>query len=374
MTGHAKRPPSGAAAWVNCGAWVAMNAAFPSVDTEASAEGVAAHEILEPVYREGVGKFASAAAVASNGVFIDDDMVRGAVEFAQFVRSIAAPHASLVFEQTLPPGRFGPDTWGTPDLFFWNGPDELHVVDYKYGHGFVDAFANWQLITYLALLLDWYQVDGLHEQRLKVGLHIVQPRNFERNSSVRSWYVVAAELRAYFNQLEMAAGRLTDVATTGEHCRYCPGRVGCAANRRAAGFALDVTLAAEPLNLPMPLAGDELRRVQRALSLLEARAKGLEDEIKRACDQGDYSHGFELDRTRGRAHWVVPVEKVIELGRAFGVDLSKPVEAVTPRQATLAGIPVEVVNSLSNRNAGKVELVPAEQSSARKVFGHNKSE
>src|SRR5690606_19069954 len=61
----------------------------------------------------------------------------------------------------------------------------LYVWDAKFGHRGVDAFENWQLITYVAGLLEQLSINGFVDQNLNVSLRVSQPRSF-RSGGTRS--------------------------------------------------------------------------------------------------------------------------------------------------------------------------------------------
>lgn len=373
MSGHAKFAPSSADAWDKCSMFITMQNLFPSVDTDDTLEGEAAHEVAttlaanlgveSPHHRPGM--------MASNGVMIDEEMMRGARLFSDFADELF-PSAGIqrMVEQRLPAGSFGPNNWGTPDLFGWSSRFRLDVVDYKYGHGFVPA-TTLQLVNYAGLICDWYNVDGAWQQELVIGMHVVQPRNYDRAGPIRSRIVKASDLRAEWNGLRAAIERDPSFTRTGEHCRHCPGARACHAAQRAGFNVADVSMLSEPFNLPGPQLGAELTMLKRARTVIDARIRGLEDEAIAMCERGDHTHGFDLERARGRLAWTVPVEKVIEQGRLFGLDLAGKPAALTPTQAKNAGMPADIVDSIARRSAGEPSLVPLDESPARKVFGHN---
>lgn len=373
MSGHAKFAPSSADAWDKCSMFITMQGLFPSVDTEETIEGVAAHEVATTLAANfGVESPQHyAGAMAGNGVLIDEEMMRGARLFSDFADELF-PSAGIqrMVEHTLPPGSFGPNNWGTPDLFGWSSRFRLDVVDYKYGHGFVPA-TTLQNVNYAGLICDWYGVDGAWQQELVIGMHVVQPRNYDRAGPIRSRLVKASDLRAEWNSLRGAIDRDPSFTRTGEHCRHCPGARACHAARRAGFNVADVTMLSEPFRLAGPQLGAELTMLRRARAVVDARIKGLEDEAIAMCARGDHTHGFDTERPDGRLTWTVPPEKVIEQGKLFGLDLAGRPTTVTPTQAKNAGLPADIVNSLARRSIGEPTLVPLDESPARKVFGHN---
>lgn len=371
MTAHASLPPSGADAWVHCALWPTMNALYPKPDTPATLEGEAIHHVHYVGVTQGIATArALLGTTAPNGVVIDADIVRAA---AMSITAIieAANGAQIASEYRLPPGSIHADNWGTPDNFFWANPYHLHVWDVKGGRGFVDVVRSWQIMNYVRLILDMYGIDGAREQETTVTMGIVQPNNYDGLGHVRTWAVPASSLRAYWNQLQMAAERATSQvrkAVTGAYCLHCPGRGHCGALRDSSFNVVQVTREVTPFNLPPEIAGKELGELKLAAVMLEARIKGLEDEVTVHYEKGNRSTGYVLEQTTGNASWTAEVAAVEQLGKAFGLDLMKPRAAITPTQAIAAGIPKEIVKGLSTRRRGDAKLVKVEASFAHRAF------
>jgi len=369
---HAELPPSGSAAWVKCSLWPEMNKLYPSVDTEKSEEGTAAHWLLTVGRtRESLSPYLNTE--APNGVPITDAMIDGAVLFWETALRLGSADTNYVVEQRLPPSDyFGLLVWGTPDLFFWTDGVNLYVVDYKFGHGFVDAVECWQLIVYVCLLLDWYQVNGTQEQHLNVHMTIVQPRNYHRDGPVRTWTVKASDLRAQRNLIAAAAGDYeTGVrrARTGDHCEYCPGASRCPTLQQVGYRAVDVSEYATPFQLPAGAAGFELRTLTAARDRLNARINGLRDEVLAQCERGVFDAGFVIERGEGRETWTVPHSNIVNLEKMFNVKLFNDPKPLTPRQARDLGIHKDFIQPMTRRGQGEPTLVPFSQSRAAKIFG-----
>lgn len=371
---HAELPPSGAAAWVHCSLWPEMNALYPSADTDSSEEGTAAHWLLTVGRtRESLTPYLNAE--APNGVLITQEMIDGAVMFWNAAHRYGTPDGNYVVEQRLPPSDyFGLFVWGTPDLFFWTDGKNLYVFDYKFGHGFVDVVRCWQLIVYVCLLMDWYDVTGsrIDDQQLTVHLTIVQPRNFHRDGHVRMWSVKACDLRAERNLIAGAAGDYEAgkrVAKTGDHCQYCPGASRCPTLQQVSYRAIDVSEQATPFQLPPKAAGFELRTLKAARDRLSARISGLEDEILAQCDRGNHEAGYVVERGTGREYWSVPHVQIQNLEKLFGIKLFNEPKPLTPKQARDAGIAAPFIQPMTKRGEGEPVLVPFDQSRAAKIFG-----
>jgi hypothetical protein len=355
---HAYLPPSGAGEWVACAAWPLMNAMYPQDDTEESREGTAAHWVWEPHLSYGAS-LPAVGAFAPNGVPVSEAMLEGADLYVRTIDAALAAtgysRASLQVEQRV----------AIP-----------YVLDYKFGHGFVDAFENWQCVDYLCGLVDdlarmYGQEPALFEQGLSVTIIVVQPRNYDSSGPVREWTVPAADLRAMWNKLKAAAERAVEpvpLATTGPQCENCPGRHACSANQRQGYRAVTLSRRSLPLELPAQALATELAILEDAQRDLEARISGLQADAEVRVKRGEAVPGYGLTPSVGREGWSVAPELAVSMAKMIGIDIAKP-GALTPAQARKAGVPADVVASISGRPVGGMKLARIDDKNLRKTFG-----
>jgi hypothetical protein len=364
MTAHALFAPSAMARIVQCPGSVMLAATYPETEGPEAAEGTAAHWVLSEAAQ---GRQHAAGTVAPNGVPVDDDMIDGADMALQVIQSwkLAMPR---IEQPVRIPRVHREHCWGTPDAYtVWQERRRIAVLDFKFGHGFIDAFRNWQMVAYAAGVLDALALDTDAEALWIVDMTIVQPRNYHRDGPVRTWAATVPELRAMWQQMvEACALALQPDAPlrVGTECKHCPARHACATLQ---GFALDVcdTVGkAMPLELPTEAAARELLALQRAAKLLEARMSGLEAQVSDACRRGVPVPHFHLEPSVGRETWSVPPEQVKALGELMGVNVTKDA-LVTPAQARKAGL---IVDGFTMRPNGAVKLVP-DGNKAAKIFG-----
>lgn len=344
-----------------------MQLTYPDPGGEDAAEGDAAHWVCTQAFG---GAMPNEGAAAPNGRIVTSEMVDGATLWLQTIGQPAEHH---YVEHRLPgSARVHPQlNWGTPDYWDIGSTAKgtlLRVIDYKYGHGYVDARENWQLVCYAALACDYAGISGLTDHRVHVELTIVQPRNYHRDGPVRTWSPgTAADLRGYVNILRAAAERAASPdpqATPGEHCRYCSGRHACEPLQRAAGHIADVAGSPMLVEPTARMLGRELRSLNRAAQLLDARRSALEEQAIARIRRGESIPHYALGQTRGREQWTLPADAVIAFGAAAEVDVSKPA-VLTPAQARKAGMPADLVSAMSERAPGGLKLVDADDSAAR---------
>lgn len=371
MSGHAFLPPSGAASWVVCALWPTMNATFSQDETDAIRGGHAGHWVA---VEKLAGRDPAPGTLAPNGVVIDEEMTEGADMYVDDVRQVLGVNGLpfAVVEQPVEVPRVHPLNWGTPDLWAYVASARtLFVWDYKFGHRYVDAFRNWQLINYAAGILDRKGLDGHEEQRVRVVMRIVQPRSYHRDGPIREWAVNATDLRPFVNQLAMAAEAAVGPnprAVVGDHCGDCPGRHACPAYQEAGYQVLDLVRVSTPLEMPDHAAALELRLLHRARSVLEGRISGLEAQIERRLRDGAAMPFFGLEQQFGRLAWNKPADEVFLLGDLLNLNLRKPAEPITPTQAKKLGIDEAVLSAYAERPRAGVKLVADTSNKAKKVF------
>lgn len=370
--GHAFLPPSSASSWALCALWPTMNQRYPREASAEAAEGTAAHWAAWEILANRECKEGTA---APNGQIITEEMLDGADLLVDIIRARipAMPH---IEDQIAIP--FGTGNFGTPDVWAVSSHrQQIEIIDYKFGHRFVDEFWNFQGLCYLAGIVEilsklWRIGPGLMDQQgLTVSFTVVQPRCFYKGKPVRTHTFQLIEAREHFNRLANMAEASTvsaPVATTNVHCIDCPGRHACSALQLAAYSDAEVSNARSPVDLTPEAAALELRFLSRSLDRLEARVDGLKELVIANLRAGKGVPYFRLEPGYGRKSWTIPDGQVIAIGQMFGKDLSK-VAVVTPNQASKAGIDESVVAANSFTPSTALKLVAENPADARKVFG-----
>lgn len=388
MGEHAALAPSSAHIWApehGCRGSVALQAAYPDPDDSPEArEGIAAHHYVAELLN---GRDVAVGAVAPNGHPITAEMVDCALPFLVDIRDTlkaASPGLTLRVEERVYAHSVHEHNWGTPDTYLMDRARKtLHVWDYKYGHRFVDAARNWQLIDYAIAILD---SEGLSPvvafdpgastaewAGWSITLTIGQPRNYDPIGPIREWHTTGEALRdVYLPRLRQSAYEAMQPGapyTTGEHCRDCSGRHACPALQQAGALAMDVSLAAQPVELPPHAIGLELRQIDDAIKRLEARKTGLEEHALGLIRGGTRIPFYSATHASGRERWKVPVAEVIALGDMLGVGLQKTPEAITPAQARKAGIDASVITAYADTPKGALRLTRVDDDAAALAFG-----
>lgn len=363
---HAPFAPSGLARVVACpGSYnLIRNARAAGLtldedDTDASREGTAAHEVAARLAEH--GELLPVGSLASNGVAVTEEMVEGAEMYAEAIAATSGGD----FEKQIECLYVHRDCYGTPD--YAHGPlnGVLHIADYKFGHRYVSAFENWQLIAYAIGRMPSYLPT------VRVVLQIVQPRSYHRDGPVREWVLSGHELRDYAGILHAkcveAESEMAQCAT-GPQCYECPARHVCEAALHAEQATLWLSGSTIPLDATVEAKAVRLRQIRRAADHLKQMESGITEDLAAAIRRGINVPGFTLAAGAGREKWTHDIAEIVTLGTLMGVDVSKP-GCITPNQARKAGLSPDIVAAYSERASGEVKLVEDDGRTLRRIFG-----
>lgn len=369
MANHSRLAPSSMGRVMACAGSLRMREIVPDEgDQQDALEGTTAHWAAKTILRGGV--VAVGEICPETNLPVDEEMMVAAEMYARVV-SARYYHEGSHVEEPITCERIHPLMWGTPDHWGY-GARVINIDDFKYGHGFVEVFENWQLISYAAGILDKLGIDGIDDQRTKVVFTIVQPRSYHRDGPIRSWSCRASDLRPLFNLLaaQCALALSSEAKCTPEPsaCRDCTARHQCEALQRAALAAVDKSSQPVPFALDSIALGHELRSLHRAESLLKARISGLEEQAANYIATGQRVPFYHVEPGRGKTVWKMPDGEVIALGKMMQVNLAKPQAAITPIQAKTTGLDLKLLESISEKQAGAMKLTPDDSLSVKKAF------
>jgi hypothetical protein len=353
-----------------------MRARFPQEHGSSEAdEGTAAHWVAWELVMD---REVALHAQAPNGLLVTEEMLEGADLIVDYLRMNGISPDSCAIEQIIPIASIRADMRGTPDLWSFD-PVTCHlvIVDYKFGHRFVDEFWNKQGLCYLSGIVDKlqsrYHISWL-EAHMTVAFTVIQPRCFYRGSSVRTHEFKLSDCRGQFNNLANmaeAATIHTPTATVNEHCGDCPGRHACDALQLSAYTAAEYSSRRGVVELTPSAAALELKILSAALDRLTARVEGLKEITIANLTAGKHVPYYRAEPGMGRSTWNIPAPQVIAIGSLSGVNLQKPPEVVTPTQAKKLGVNEQVVAQFSFTPKTATRLIPETQTDAARVFGRN---
>lgn len=368
---HAYLPPSAAEIWSKCSAFGLFNAANPyglQGDTDATVEGTLAHDIVH--------RIATGDDLPENPD-VTEEMIECANWFVEELRTLGAfraPNGPDFERRLLPTLMFGDDVWGTPDAIWFDENGDLHVGDYKFGHLYVPVAGNLQLSSYAILKLTQH-VNGkyvpLDQFSGKIHFHIGQPRCFI-DQPMRTWSTDMKWLTATAAKLGQAANeaRVNPTERTGEHCRYCPGRLSCKTFRAQTSHAVEMSMAhtgfepADDFELSM-----QLSVLRQARSNLEAMLSAAEAVVENKLTTGQAVFGFQLSKPKKiGATWDITEEEVEKLADQFDVPIRKPAKLLTPTQAVKAGMPPEILEAVCKPQYSQRKIEPTNNAQLNQLF------
>jgi hypothetical protein len=225
---HAILSASSSHRWLNCSPSARLEQEFPDRETEAAAEGTAAHAFCEHNLRRAL-KQQSRKPISQYDCDEMDGYTDGYVQFvletiADARQVCADPIVNI--EQRLDFSCYVPDGFGTGDCVIISDKT-LHIIDFKYGRGvLVEADHNPQMMLYALGALRVY--DSLYDID-EVAMTIYQPRR----ENISTWTIPVTELKAWAED-ELKPRAALAYEGKGEYhpgpwCTFCRAAVKCRA-------------------------------------------------------------------------------------------------------------------------------------------------
>ena len=363
---------SAASKWVFCSEAAWLEQLYPQPDGDEAREGTAAAEMGELVLKNEFGIEELVDRQASNGVVMVGEMVEHVQMYIDHVRSRGVGYW---VEESIsigggPTHQIKQPVTGRCDSAAFNFDEAtgiLYIDDFKYGHGPVEVFENWQLLIY-AIGMRYGRLSG----RVIRGivLSIIQPRGHHHNGPIRSWELTVEELAEYEQKLINAVIAVHDPnrkCHTGMHCKYCNVLSFCAPAITAGMNAVDVIGAALPdTNTPAQVAAlmntltHAQKTVKHLLSAVNTRGEAM-------ILNGQPIPGYGYEPGTGHAKFI-DEDKAKETAQTMGVSLIEE-KTITPAEAKRRGLPKAIVDQQTYTPSTAPRLVKRDVSTLfKKVF------
>lgn len=352
---HAILSASSSHRWMNCTPSARLEQEFADRETEAAAEGTAAHALCEHKLRRAL-KMRSRKPVSKYDCDEMDAYTDGYVEFvleqlAQAKLECADP--LVLIEQRLDFSCWVPEGFGTGDCIIV-ADKLLHIIDFKYGQGvLVDAEENPQMMLYALGALRLF--DSLYDIT-EVSMSIYQPRR----ENVSTWTISVDELNAWAeNVLKPKA----DLAHKGEGeylpgpwCQFCKAAVKCRARAEEKLQLARFEFAPPPL-----LSDEEIEDILTKLDDLTKWASEIQAYAQDAAvNHGKVWRGFKLVATRTNRRYT-DEEAVIQAAKDAGYTdiFRKSLIPITEMEKLMSKKEFNrILGSLVEKPQGRPTLVP----------------
>ena len=352
---HAILSASSAHRWLNCSPSARLERDFEDRETDAAAEGTAAHAQAEHKLRRAL-KLQTKKPISS---FDNDEMDGYTDGYVQFVLEALAeakkqsPDAILLIEQRLDFSCWVPEGFGTGDALIVAG-DTLSIIDLKYGQGIlVEAERNPQMMLYALGALAVF--DGLYDIQT-INMTIYQPRR----ENISTWTLSVTELKDWaettLKPMAMLAYEGKGDYRPGAWCVFCKAAVRCRARADA-----NLALAKLDFALPPLLSDVEVADLLSKLDALIKWADGLKAyALDGALYQGKRWPGWKLVEGRSVRKYT-DEDAVITAANAAGYKdiFRKTLLPITDMEKLMGKQTfAEVLGGCIYKPAGKPTLVP----------------
>lgn len=353
---HAILSASSSHRWLNCSPSARLEQEFEDRETEAAAEGTAAHALCEHKLRRAL-KLQSRRKPISK--YDCDEMDLHTDNYVQFVLETLAEarqHCAdplINIEQRLDFSCYVPDGFGTGDCIIISDKT-MHVIDFKYGQGvLVEAEQNPQMMLYalgaLRLFDSLYDID-------EVAMTIYQPRR----ENISTWTIPVEDLKAWAKNELIPKAKLAYEGKgeylPGPWCTFCKAAVKCRARAEEKLRLAQYEFAKPPL-----LTDAEIEDILDKLSDLTSWANEIMAYAQDAAlNQGKQWRGWKVVEGRSNRKYSNE-EAVIEAANAAGYHdiFRKSLIPLTEMEKLMGKQDFhDILGGLIVKPAGKPTLVP----------------
>ena len=353
---HAILSASSSHRWLNCNPSARLEQEFADRETDAAAEGTAAHALCEHKLRRAL-KMRSKKPISPYDCDEMDACTDAYVEFVMEALAEAKQECKdplVLIEQKLDFSCYVPDGFGTGDCLIV-ADKLLHIIDFKYGQGvLVDAEQNPQMMLYALGALRLF--DSLYDIT-EVSMSIFQPRR----ENVSTWTISVDDLLDWAENTLKPKAELAFKGegeyTPGSWCQFCKAAVKCRARAEA-----KLQLARYEFAMPPLLSDEEIEDILLKLDDLTKWANEITAYAQDAAvNHGKVWRGFKLVESRTNRRYT-DEEAVAQAANAAGYhDIYKKSLIPITEMERLMGKKTfaEVIGSLVEKPKGRPTLVPA---------------
>ena len=353
---HAVLSASASHRWLNCNPSARLELEFEDRESEAAAEGTAAHALSEHKLRKAL-KLRSRKPVSKYDCDEMDEYTDGYVQFVMEQLAEARQNCSdpqVLIEQRLDFSNYVPDGFGTGDCLIVSDR-MLHIIDFKYGLGvLVDACQNPQMMLYALGALRLF--DCLYDIE-EVAMTIYQPRR----ENVSTWTISVTGLKEWAESTLKPRAALAYEGggeyAPGSWCQFCKAAVRCRARADA-----KLELAKYEFAQPPLLSDAEIEDILGKLDDLTRWANEITAYAQDAAvNHGKEWRGFKLVESRTNRRYTDEDAAAAAANAAGYHDIFKKSLIPITEMEKLMGKKQfkEILGGLVTKPQGKPTLVPA---------------
>jgi len=354
---HAILSASSSHRWLNCSPSARLEQEFEDRETEAAAEGTAAHALCEHKLRRAL-KLQSRRKPISR--YDCDEMDMHTDNYVQFVLETLSearqhcPDPLINIEQRLDFSCYVPDGFGTGDCIIISDKT-MHVIDFKYGQGvLVEAEQNPQMMLYALGALRLF--DSLYDIE-DVAMTIYQPRR----ENISTWTISVADLKTWAEEELIPRAKLAFEGKgdfmPGPWCTFCKAAVKCRARAEEKLRLAQYEFARPPL-----LTDAEIEEILGKLDDLTRWAEEIKAYAQDAAlNHGKQWHGYKVVEGRSVRKYSNE-DAVVEAANAAGYHdiFRKTLLPITEMEKLMGKQEFQtILGGLIVKPAGKPTLVPA---------------
>ena len=352
---HAILSASSSHRWMNCTPSARLEREFADRETEAAAEGTAAHALCEHKHRRAL-KMRSRKPVSKYDCDEMDAYTDGYVEFVleQLAQAkLECVDPLVLIEQRLDFSCWVPEGFGTGDCLIV-ADKLLHIIDFKYGQGvLVEAEGNPQMMLYALGALRLF--DSLYDIS-EVSMSIYQPRR----ENVSTWTISVDELNAWAENILKPKAELAHKGEgdylPGPWCQFCKAAVKCRARAEEKLQLARFEFAPPPL-----LSDEEIEEILTKLDDLTKWASEIQAYAQDAAiNHGKVWQGFKLVATRTNRRYT-DEEAVIQAAKDAGYTdiFKKSLIPITEMEKLMSKKEFNrILGALVEKPQGRPTLVP----------------
>lgn len=362
---HAVLSASSSHRWLSCTPSARLELEFEDRETEAAAEGTAAHALCEHKLRRAL-KRQSKKPVSR---FDSDEMDAYTDGYVQFVLETIAQtkeHCAdplVMIERRLDFSCYVPDGFGTGDCVII-ADHTMHIIDFKYGQGvLVESEHNPQMMLYALGALRIY--DALYDIE-DVSMTIYQPRR----ENISTWTISVADLRAWAANDLVPKAKLAYEGKgdylPGSWCTFCKAAVKCRARAEE-----KLRLAQYEFAMPPLLTDAEIEDILDKLSDLTSWANEIIAYAQDAAlNHGKQWRGWKVVEGRSNRRYSDEQSVIAAANEAGYHDIFRKSLLPLTEMERLMGKQnfQSILGGLIIKPAGKPTLVPA--SDKRPAINH----